>query len=160
LRTPVSQDELLGNALRAVPEKPPRTSQSATVSDAAFRERLQVQHLALSRDLTAAVAAKARSEGTTVFGALSAAAILGGRSRSIRWRTEPLRFLCPVTSRRHAELQETVRPYFTIIPLRIPADIGFDLWELARYCKAGVFPAQSRDGAKGIAQQLTGLLET
>jgi hypothetical protein len=160
LAPPVSQDEMLGSALRALPEKPARTLPPATASDASFRERLQVQHRALSRDLTAAIAEKARSENTTVFGALSAAAILAGRSLSSRWRTEALRFLCPVSSRRHAEFQEVVRAYFNIIPLHLAPEIGSDLWDLARYCKAAVLPAQSREVAMGIAKQLVGLLET
>jgi hypothetical protein len=159
LALPVSQDEMLGNALRGMPEKPARTLPQATASDASFRQRLQVHHGAFSRDLTAAIAEKARLESTTVFGALSAAAILAGRSLSNRWRTEALRFLCPVSSRRHAEFQETVRAYFNIIPLHLASDIGSDLWDLARYCKAAVLPAQSIEGAKGIAKQLAGLLE-
>src|SRR5262245_22385582 len=124
LATPVSQDEMLGNTLRAVPEKPARTLPAATARDASFRERLQVQHHALSGNLTAAIAGKARSERTTVFGALSAAAILAGRSLSNRWRTEALRFLCPVSSRRHAELQEVVRAYFNIVPLHLAPEFG------------------------------------
>jgi hypothetical protein len=156
----VSQDEMLGNALRAAPEKADRRLPPAIASDASFRERLQVQHHAISRELTAAIAEKARSESTTVFGALSAATILAGRLLSNRWRTEVLRFLCPVSSRRHAEFQEAVRAYFNIIPLQIALDIGADLWDLARYCKAAVLPAQSRETAKGIAKQLVGLLET
>ena len=151
---------MLGNALRAVSEKPARTLPAAKASDASFRERLQVQHRALSGNLTVAIAEKAHSESTTVFGALSAAAILAGRSLSNRWRTEPLRFLCPVSSRRHAEFQEAVRAYFNIVPLHLATDIGSDFWDLARYCKAAVLPAQSREGAKGIAKRLVGLLET
>jgi hypothetical protein len=160
LALPVSQDEMLGNALRAVPEKPARTFPPATASDASFRKRLQVKHRALSRELTTAIAETARSESTTVFGALSAAAILAGRSLSNRWRTEALRFLSPVSSRRHAEFQETVRAYFNIVPLHLGPEIGSDLWDLARYCKTGVLPVQSREGAKAITKQLVGLLET
>jgi hypothetical protein len=160
LAFPVSQDDTLGNALRPVPDKPGRMHPTATASDPSFRERLQVQHSVLSRDLTDAIAAKARLEGTTVFGVLSAAAILAGRSLSNRWQTESLRFLCPVSTRRHAEIQEVVRPYFNIIPLHIAPDTGSDLWGLARYCKAAVLPAQSREVATGIATQLVGLLET
>jgi hypothetical protein len=59
-----------------------------------------------------------------------------------------------------SELQEVVRAYFNIIPLHLAPEIGSDLWDLARYCKAAVLPAQSREGAKGIAKQLSGLLET
>jgi hypothetical protein len=40
LAPPVSQDEMLGNALRAMPEKPARTLPPARGSDASFRERL------------------------------------------------------------------------------------------------------------------------
>jgi hypothetical protein len=160
LAAPVSQDEILGNAFRAVPEKPARAVPAVTAIGGAFRERLQVQHRLLSRDVTTALAEKARSEGTTVFGALSAAAILGGRSLSNRWRTEAVRFLCPVSSRRHAEVQEVVRAYFNIVPIHLAAELSFDLWELARYCKKAVLPAQSREGAKAMAQQLAGLLET
>ena len=158
LALPVSQDEMLGNALRGVPEKPARTLPPATASDASFRERLQVHHRGLSRDLTAAIAEKARSESTTVFGALSAAAILAGRSLSNRWETESLRFLFPVSSRRHAEFQEVVRAYFNIIPLHLAPEIGSDLWDLARYCKAAVLPAQSREVAREISTQIGGLL--
>jgi hypothetical protein len=160
LAVPVSQDEMLGSALRVVPEKPGRPFPAATASDSAFRKRLQVQHSALSRELTAAIAEKARPQSTTVFGALSAAAILAGRALSTRWRTESSRFLCPVSSRRHAEFREVVRGYFNIVPLHLAPEIGLDLWELARYCKAAVLPAQSRGGAKGIAQQLARVLET
>jgi Condensation domain len=159
LATPVSHDRMLGNALRALPEKPARTLPPATRSDASYRERLHLEHRALSRELTAAIAAKARSESTTVFGALSAAAILAGRSLSNRWRTEALRFLCPVSSRRHAEFQEVVRAYFNIVPLHLAPEMGSDLWDLARYCKACVLPAQSKEGAKGIAKQLVGILK-
>lgn len=149
---------MLGRALRTVPEKPDRTLPPATVSDASFRERLQVQHHALSREFTAAIAEKARSESTTVFGALSAAAILAARSLSNRWRTEALRFLCPVSSRRHAERHEVVRAYFNIIPLHLAPEIGADLWGLARYCKAAVLPAQSREVASEISKQIGGFL--
>jgi hypothetical protein len=160
LALPISQDEMLGIALRAMPDKPARTIPEATASNASFRERLLVRHHGLSHDLTAAIAEKARSESTTVFGALCAGAILAGRSLSRRWRTEALRFLCPVSSRRHAEFQDDVRAYFNIIPLHFGPDIGSDFWGLARYCKAAVVPAQSREGAKGIAKQLAGLLKT
>src|SRR5262249_17687983 len=119
---------------------------------------LQVQHRALSRDLTDAIAEKTRSQRTTVFGALSAAAILAGRSLSDRWRTEALRFLYPVSSRRHAECQEAVRAYFNIIPLHLAPEIGSDLWDLARYCKAAVLPAQSRKVAREISKQIGGFL--
>jgi hypothetical protein len=88
LALPVSQDEMLGNALRAVPKSPARTIPASTASDASFRQRLQVQHRVLSQNLTAGIAETARSEGTTVFGALSAAAVLAGRSLSNRWRSE------------------------------------------------------------------------
>jgi hypothetical protein len=159
LAPPVSQDEMLGNALRAMPEKPARTLPPARGSDASFRERLKVQHRVLSRELTAAIAERARSQSTTVFGVLSAAAIFAGRSLSSRWRTEALQFLCPVSSRRHAEFQKVVRAYFNIIPLHLAPEIGPDLWGLARRCKAAVLPAQSREVAKGIAKQLVGLLE-
>jgi hypothetical protein len=160
LPVPISQDELLGNSPRGVPEKAGFGFLTGPREMEAFRERLQVQHLALSSDLTAAIGRKARSEGTTVFGALGAAAVLAGRSRSIQWRTEALRLLCPVSARCHLERQEVVRPYFNIIPLRIPADVGFGLWELARACRVGILPARSREGAKGIGEQLAGLLET
>src|SRR5262249_1633030 len=76
-----------------------------------------------------------------------------------RWRTEALRFLCPVSSRHHAEFQEVVRAYFNIIPLHLAPDAGSNFWDLARHCKAAVLPAQSREVAKGIAEQLGGLLE-
>src|SRR5262249_30923807 len=158
LAAPASQDEMLVNDLRAVPGEPAQTLPPATASDAAFRERLQVQHRALSRDLTAAIAEKARSEGTTVFGALSAATILAGRSLCDRWRTEALRFLYPVSSRRHAEFQEVVRAYFSIIPLHLGPEIGSDLWDLARYCKAAVLPAQSSEVAREISKQIGGFL--
>src|SRR5262245_22828298 len=71
-----------------------------------------------------------------------------------------MRFLFPVSSRRHAEFQEAVRAYFNIIPLHLAPDIGSNLWDLARYCKAAVIQAQSREGAKAIAKQLVGLLES
>jgi hypothetical protein len=154
LALPVSQDEMLGNALRAVPEKPTQTLPPATVSETFCRERLQVQHHALSRDLTVAIAAKARSESTTVSGALSAAAILAGRSLSDQWRTKALRFRCPVSSRRHAEYQEAVRAYFHIIPLHLAPENGSEPWDLARYCKAAVFPAQSKEVAREISKQI------
>src|SRR5262245_22888414 len=160
LAAPVSQDEMLGNALSGVPRNPARTLFSPRASDAAFRHRLHVHHLALSRELTAAIAEKARSEGTTVFGALSAAAILAGRSLSSRWRTEALRFLCPVSSRRHAEFPEVVRAYFNIIPIHFAPENGSDFWELARYCKAAVLLAQSKEGVKQIVQGLARFLET
>jgi len=158
LAIPDSQDEMLGNALRGVPERSARALPQVTASDASYRERMQVKHRALSRDLTAAIAEKARSESTTVFGAISAATILAGRSLSNRWRTEPLQFLCPVSSRRHAEFQEAVRAYFNIIPLHLAPEIGSDLWDLARYCKAAVLPAQSREVAREISKQIGGFL--
>src|SRR5262249_3355643 len=61
LALPVSQDEMLGNVLRGAPAKPARALTQAITSDASFRERLQVQHRALSRDLTAALRPKHRS---------------------------------------------------------------------------------------------------
>jgi hypothetical protein len=158
LALPVSQDEMLGNALRGVAETSAQALPPATSSDVSFRKRLQVQYRVLPRNLTTAITKKASSENTTVFGALSAAAILAGRSLCDRWRTEPLRFLYPVSSRRHAELQDAVRPYFNIVPLQLAHEIGTDIWDLARYCKATVLPAQSRDVAREMSKQIGGFL--
>ena len=156
---PVSQDEMLGNRLRASADRSAETPPPNTANNVSFRERLRIQKRMFSLDLTRAIAEKARLEGTTVFGALSAATILAGRSLSKRWRTETLRFLSPVSSRRHAGLQEVLRAYFSIVPLSLAPQFGSDLWDLARYCKAAVQLAQSRDGAKGTGKQLAGLLE-
>ena len=69
-----------------------------------------------------------------------------------------MRLLCPVSSRRHAEFQEVVRAYFNIVPLHLAPETGSDLWDLARYCKAGVLPAESKEVAREISKQIGGFL--
>jgi Condensation domain. len=160
LPCPVSQDEMLGGQLRGAPASGGDAYPTPTENDSSFRDRLEVQHRVFSADLTRAIAEKSRAEGTTLFGALTAATIIAGRSLSDRWRAEALKLLCPVSSRQHAAHPDVIRTYFNIIPLQVDPTYAPGFWEMARYCRDSVLPAQSREMAREISGQISGLLAT
>src|SRR5580698_4701462 len=58
----------------------------------------KVRGLRLPNELTASLRRRARREGTTVHGALSAAAVIAGRNSSV-WRESPVRVISPMETR-------------------------------------------------------------
>lgn len=154
-----SQDEMLGvNPRGAHDGSASDRSLPRSSTDGTYRQRLEIAYRTLPETLLRRIAEKARSEQTTVFGALCAATILAGRALSDEWRQERFRFLCPVSSRSHSASPEAVRPYFNILALEFDPSDPEELWLLARHCKARVVPGQSKDVAKHISETVGGLL--
>jgi hypothetical protein len=104
-----------------------------------------VKKLRLSTELSSTLLDRSRQEKTTIHGALCAALVLAGRQVFSTW-DNPVRIHSPVDLRRLLQLGDdymqlasggiaAVNPYMIS---------GF--WDIARFMKSGLAPAQSLDG--------------
>jgi NRPS condensation-like uncharacterized protein len=95
----------------------------------------------LPRELSAAVRARARTEQTTVHGALSAALFLAGRELSVPWAQNPVRTLCPVDLRRRLPLGDVCGFHSPSVPAILDAAQGDGFWDIARLATGQIQPA-------------------
>ena len=113
----------------------------------------------LDEHLTATLKERARREGTTVQGALCAALVLAGRKTSSAWRKKSVRVMSPINARAHLRAGETCGLYLGgggMVSFQ-PGD-SRTFWELARFAKTELSPAQSLQSLSSSLHDLEAII--
>jgi NRPS condensation-like uncharacterized protein len=156
---------LAGEKLEALPPLPsmedllgmPQASPARTVSKTSSSIRLEkaaatihkdadavrhVKGLRLSTELTSKLLSRSRQEGTTVHGALCAALVLAGR-QVFNALNNPIRIHSSVDVRRPLQLGENYMQLAFGGIVAVNPDTMPAFWDIARFMKSGLAPAQS-----------------
>jgi hypothetical protein len=147
---------LAGEKLEALPPLPsmeellgiPQTSDARPVSKTSSSTRpervaaLHVKGLRLSTELTSKLLSRSRQEGTSVHGALCAALVLAGREIFSGW-DNPVRIHSSVDVRRMLQLGENYMQLALGGMVAVNPDTMPAFWDIARFMKIGLAPAQS-----------------
>jgi Condensation domain len=154
-----SMEELLGMPQTSPARPVPKTSSSpspenvaATVHKNADAVR-HVKGLRLSTELTSKLLSRSRQEGTSVHGALCAALVLAGRQVFSAWNN-PVRIHSSVDVRRLLQLGENYLQLAFGGIVAINPDTMPAFWDIARFMKSGLAPAQS---AEAVIAGLSGM---
>ena len=154
-----SQEELL--AARAAPISLARSAEQQdgvpALNPGIYRPldnaRPRVKGLSLGPTLTARIRNRARREGTTVHGALSAALVIAGRQRTADWQNIPLRVMSPINIRPLLGVGESCG-VFVSAATGVFTGKTTSFWELAREAKSVIAAGQSHDGVAGLLSAL------
>jgi Condensation domain len=115
--------------------------------------RPTVKSLRLPSTLTARLRDRARQEGTTVHGALSAAIVLAGRQVFADWQKIPLRIMSPINIRPMLDVGESCG-VFVSATTGVFDGRGSDFWGLARDAKNAIAAGQTRDWVAALQARL------
>ncbi len=112
----------------------------------------------LSIDLTTKLRERARSEGTTVHGALCAAAVVAARTLAGDWSARTVRILSPVDIRELLGVTDDygLRLSAGLAAMEPAGDASF--WELARGVRAGLIGAKTFERTAPLLGAITGVL--
>jgi NRPS condensation-like uncharacterized protein len=160
-----SHEEILGLAPEAkndiVPAHQPEATdkQPSTFVDV-DQLRPRIKSWPLTVELTTRLRVRARQEGTTVHGALSAACVLAYWEVSEDFVTTPVRIWCPIDTRRTLNLGDACALLTASAPVSFEPPDATTFWEMARTATARLRPAQrlenilaSRRGLQQTMQQ-------
>ncbi len=124
----------------------------------AYERRARLIHEVLDEAFAGRLAERARAEGTTVHGALSAAMLLGVlHDAGVKGRARVM-FGSPVNVRKQLEPEvgEDIGLYAAMLAFNGPVSVGEGLWSVARAIRA----ATAADLARGEALVALGLMDT
>jgi hypothetical protein len=110
----------------------------------------RIETLKLDAALTNQLVARARSENTTVHGALCSAVVRAGRMFSEAWRQKPVRVLSNINVRRDTEVGNSSALYFAAGITPVEPENTEEFWPLARRF-TDALPAQRSRGALQFA---------
>ncbi len=149
-----AQEELLGLISPAEEAANPAsgTTPALGTQEVALRKGTSRPHLdplRLTPELTAQLRTRARLEGTTLHGVLSAALVLAGRQISMEWRQRPVRVLSPIDLRKMLDPQEDCVLRVGVGLTALDPGEAPDFWELARLANRSLAEAQTRTGIEG-----------
>ena len=133
---------------------PPNQALPTPLEYAAPDAQLQIAIAALDAETTCALRERSRREGTTVHGALCAAAVLAGRAEYPAWREGEVRLNNPVSYRKALGAGEANGMYIGSGRMRFAPDPSAKFWDLARAAKAQIADAASAAAAKTLALRL------
>lgn len=125
----------------------------------AARERIGVERLQLSREETAALVCCARAAGTTVQGALIAAAIAAGGSYRRSWRTAPIRYGIPIDVRAMVSLPGAPGVLVSSHVGTIGPSPDRSFWELARTVSDELAKSRTREAVRARMLRLRELVD-
>lgn len=125
-----------------------------------YRQRLEVHHHTISREIVGELTESARFHGTTIQGILCAGLIVAGRRISADWQEADVRMLVPASTRGHAGMRHSMRPALSIVLLRAKKELTGTLWDMARILKQRLAGPQSIAGATQTAAAVAGLVAT
>jgi Condensation domain len=142
-----SHEEMLGvTADETNGPVPTHQTDSPAVQPAAFVEadqlRPRVKSWPLTVELSTRLRVRARQEGTTVHGALSAAFVLAFWEVLGEVRTEPLRILSPIDTRQLLGLGDDCALLVDAAAVTFEPPEATTFWEIARTAMARLRPAQ------------------
>jgi hypothetical protein len=121
----------ISNGAPAAAPPPFRTSQDP---------RPTIDTISLPLELSIALRKRAREEGTTVHGAITAAFLLTGRTLSQTWRDQPVRLCSPINARPAFDIGEDCGLYIHAGTVTFALHDSGDLWALARKYKRELTP--------------------
>src|SRR5262245_9315698 len=115
--------------------------------------RPRVMGLSLGPTLTARIRNRARREGTTVHGALSAAVAIAGRQRNADWQNTPIRVMSPINIRPLVGVGESCGVFVSATTTAIDGQAtGF--WRLARDTRVATAAGQTREAVMSLLSKL------
>ena len=162
LPEPASAEGLLARVAPASPPDAGVPADAAPVVPGIYRNAGSSAPVIDSRRLSAALTAKlrerARHEGTTVHGALCAAAVVAAREVAGDWADRTVRILSPVDIR---ELVGATDDYGLRLSAGLAAmepAIDAPFWELARRARAGLVGAKAYERTAPLLGAITGVL--
>jgi hypothetical protein len=117
-----------------------------------------VKGLRLTPILTARIRNRARREGTTVHGALSAALVIAGRQRNADWQNIPIRVMSPVNIRPLLGVGENCG-VFVSAATGVFDGKATDFWEVAREAKIAIAGGRTREGVTALLGGLGGIVD-
>jgi hypothetical protein len=120
-----------------------------------YVEPFTVQSLRLDAALTSRIRKRARTEETTLHGALCSAVIRAARMTSRAWRQETVRLLSPINARHQCRTGDTSSMCIGAAIIPIAPGQEFDLWSLARCIKSGHAGPVSRAGLSLALQMIS-----
>jgi len=109
--------------------------------------------LSLGPTLTARIRNRARREGTTVHGALSAAVAIAGRQRNADWQNTPIRVMSPINIRPLVGVGESCGVFVSATTNAIDGQAtGF--WRVARDTRVATAAGQTREAVMLLLSKL------
>jgi hypothetical protein len=117
----------------------------------------RVKGLRLSTELTSKLLRRSRQERTTLHGALCAALVAAGRQVFSAWKN-PIRIHSSVDARRLLQLGEHYMQLAFGGIVAVNPETMADFWDIARFMKTGLAPAQSVAGISAGLGRLNDLL--
>jgi len=122
------------------------------------RSNVSVERLKLSGTLTRQLIERAKSEKTTVHGALTAAIVLALQTKSNPFGQEiPVRILHPLSARTTLSLGEDYGLLINIVTIPYLPSPQQTFWEFAREIRQGIAATQTSDWIKSDITATTGL---
>jgi hypothetical protein len=156
-----SQEEALGVTGPSAPETQTGSGSSHAAPGTAVAVRTPdveppaIESLRVDAYLTTQLVSRARTERTTVHGAIGAAVIQARRMLSPEWNRRTARILSPISTRRTALVGDTCAMYFGGGVVSIAAGPQPDFWDLARHFTTELAAGRSRESLTIAAQVIT-----
>jgi NRPS condensation-like uncharacterized protein len=147
-----AHEEILGitgsDAVRVEPTVESKTTPPARAAIYLSKEdsRPRIEGLRLTPELTGKLRERAREEGTTVHGALSAALALAYWQTAHELRREPIRIYSPIDTRKLLGLGEDSALLIDAAVVAIEPHTSTDFWDIARQSMAGLGEARTLKG--------------
>jgi len=153
---------LLNDEVLAAPVSPPTplapTPKSFRPVESAVAH---VEGIALSRELTAQLVARARNEQTTLYGVIAVAVHEGARRLSPEWCRHPVRTATPIDVRHFSsDIGTAAGAYITQTVTVDGHQRGAPFWEMARTIKRNVACAQTREATVAQLKDLQATMAT
>jgi hypothetical protein len=120
-----------------------------------YGEPFTVQSLRLDDALTSRIRERARTEESTLHGALCSAAIYAARMTSPAWKQTKIRLLSPISARHQCGIGDTSSMCIGAAIIPIAPGQQFDLWSLARHIKSEHAGPVSRAGLTLALQMIS-----
>jgi len=109
------------------------------------RPAIAIERHKLSGDLTLKLIEKAKTEGTTVHGALSAAVVMALKKINSNLQEKPIRILHPLSARKTLGIGEAYGLFINIATLTYDPETQQPFWSLAKEIREGIAPLQTPD---------------
>ena len=109
-----------------------------------------VETAELDSQITSALLRQSRYENTTLHGAITASAVLAGRSLSDRWRSSTVRVFSPVNLRKALNVSDASVIALGVGPSSYPPNEKDTLWDLARSTRQQLRSFLTKDAPAGV----------
>ncbi|WP_337268543.1 condensation domain-containing protein [Oryzifoliimicrobium ureilyticus] len=129
-------------------------AQSAMNSRISHAAELSVEHATLEPSDVSAISARAKANGTTVHGALTAALLVAGATLSAQWKSEPVNYVSPVDNRSLVHVPDYFGLFITFALGQFDASAGKHFWDIARQVREEIIIQRTLEQASGMFEHL------